>query len=136
MPPLLEGNTNTGITMLSYITSLTPPKNAIKFIYSDCEPTTEYDGIQYIQTDADLNRICLKRFTEDKSYIAMPVSRCDKVGYVIPKARGLSMSLLGWAVISEYDAKKTLKQKNQRKLNNTDHAHIQSLLFDVLINTY
>ena len=120
-----------GIIMLSHITSLNPPENAIKFIYKNCEPTTEYDGIQYIQTDDDLDKICLRKFTKDKRYIAMPVSRCNKVGYVMPEKKGNDTSLLGWALISEYDAKTTLNQKQPHDLNKTDRAHILSLLFDV-----
>lgn len=125
-----------GTVMLSYITSLTPPENAIKFIYGNCQPTTEYNGIKYIKTDDDLDKICLRRFTKEKNYIAMPVSCCNKVGYVMPEKKGEGMSLVGWALISEYDAKKTLNQKQSRDLNKTDRAHILSLLFNVLINTY
>ena len=122
--------------MLSYITSLTPPKNAIKIIYKDLEPTTEYDGIEYIKVNDDLKSICLEEFTDEKKYIAMPVSVCRKVGYIIPEKKGKDLSLIGWAIISEYDAKKTLNLKNQRAFSKVDNSNILSLLFDVLVNTY
>lgn len=122
--------------MLSYITNLKPPNEAIKFVYGGIEPTNEYSEIEYIKYGKDINQVSLSELVDGKSYISMPVSRHKKIGYVVPDCKGEDYELLGWLVISEYEAKKTLNQKNQRHLSNVDRGQIRSLLFDLLINTY
>lgn len=124
--------------MLSYITTLKPEPLAIKFVYSEFMPTNEYCEIEYIRSKQDIREVSLRNVVDGKSYIAMPVSRHKEVGYIVPDQayKDVDFELLGWAVISEYDAKKILKRKNQSHLNMTDIAKINGLLFDVLVNTY
>ena len=42
--------------MLSYITNLKPPNEAIKFVYGGIEPTNEYSEIEYIKYGQDINK--------------------------------------------------------------------------------
>lgn len=123
--------------MLSYITTLKPNNEAIKFVYSKIEPTNEYAEVEYIKSVQNINRVSLRGLVDGKSYISMPVSRHRDIGYVIPNRHGdADFELLGWAVISEYEAKNVLSKKNQSSLNKGDIAQINTLLFDFLINTY
>ena len=124
--------------MLSYITNLRPSDEAIKFVYGNIEPTNEYAEIEYIKCKESIDQVCLSDLVYGKSYIAMSISRHKEVGYVVPDCigAGAGFELLGWAVITEYEARKLLNQKNQKYLSNTDRSHIKSLLFDLLINTY
>lgn len=123
--------------MLSYITTLKPNNEAIKFVYSKFEPTNEYAEVEYIKSVQNINRVSLRGLVDGKSYISMPVSRHRDIGYITPnRHEDADFELLGWAVISEYEAKNVLSKKNQSSLNKGDIAQINTLLFDFLINTY